>query len=216
MLPDLGHVEQALPDWADLHTWFDRLAQHPAQCSDHTASPRVSAAVAPQAVALAGVMSALAGSKHLQLVRFATDDSSSMDRLIAALPLLTALPHLPALSVDTMCCNDDGRLLLCLSSTLSCMTQLMRLSLCQLRAVPFDGVQLPDLRFLDLAEVNTNLDELDDLPMLTQLHYLHLEEHQLGAGASHKMQGAPFVVNAGWVDCFDGLIHREVMIDSCV
>eukprot|EP00877_Chromochloris_zofingiensis_P006483 jgi/Chrzof1/2088/Cz11g02100.t1 len=289
------------------------------------------------------------GSKRLRHVMVAARIPPRLDPLIAALPLLTALPHLPALSVDAECCSDDGRLLRCLSSTLSCMTQLKQLSLYQLTAMPYDGLQvlsqlralklssickvitaeqletlgnslpylqyltiqvceiaphdediaslastlktaqlglgladqqegfstklglvsnqlassavarpqpftvfrnlrllslygsklweyphawqpllpclmqLPYLRFLDLAEVNTNLDELDDLPMLTQLHYLHLEKHQVGAGASHKMQGAPFVVYStrpthrrGAVDVFDDLIHREVVIESRV
>eukprot|EP00877_Chromochloris_zofingiensis_P006117 jgi/Chrzof1/1759/Cz10g20040.t1 len=72
-------------------------------------------------------------------------------------------------------------------------------------------MQLPYLRFLDLAGFNTGRDELGDVAMLTQLHYLNLDEDQLGAGASHKLHSAQFVVMSGAKDMFDEVIEAEVI-----
>eukprot|EP00877_Chromochloris_zofingiensis_P001754 jgi/Chrzof1/1157/Cz01g42200.t1 len=72
-------------------------------------------------------------------------------------------------------------------------------------------MQLPYLRFLDLAGFSIDLDELDNVPRLTQLHYLNLAQHQLGAGASHKLQDARFVVMSGARQMFDELIEEEVI-----
>lgn len=72
-------------------------------------------------------------------------------------------------------------------------------------------MRLPYLRFLDLAGFNTNLDELDDVSMLTQLHYLNLDHIQLGVPPDPKLQGARFVVMFQGKQMFHDIIEQEVV-----
>lgn len=145
LLPDLGHVKQALHQpWDSFMTGMVKQFSSHIVPEDMTvvdddnqlSGPAANTSFPAFNIPFAVVFSMLAGSKQVRHVKFPKQADCSTDSLNAALGQLTQLPQLPAVSLDMSFVTGLS------PSSLLCLTQLRVLSLHQCKVGPLESLQV--------------------------------------------------------------------------